>query len=99
VTALRALIYGRVSTTEQDISRQESELRDYAERQGWAVVQFIGSYQSGGSNDSDLNHSKELASRGKFDVLMVWELSRLSRKGPGAILGLLQQIEAWGIRV
>jgi DNA invertase Pin-like site-specific DNA recombinase len=99
VTALRALIYGRVSTTEQDFSRQESELREYATRQGWTVVEFIGSYQSGGNNDSDLNRIKELASRGKFDVLMVWELSRLSRRGPGAILGLLQQFEAWGIWV
>jgi len=53
----------------------------------------------GGANDSDLNRIKELASRRKFDVLMVWELSRLSRKGPGAILGLLQQLDAWGIRV
>lgn len=49
----------------------------------------------GGSNESDLNRIKELASRGKFEVLMVWELSRLSSKGPGAILTLLQQFEAW----
>jgi len=86
MTVLRALIYGRVSTNEQDFSRQEVELREYAARQGWVVVEFIGSHQSGGSNDSNLNRIKELASRGKFDVLMVWELSRLSRKGPGAIL-------------
>jgi putative DNA-invertase from lambdoid prophage Rac len=95
----RALVYGRVSTSEQDFSRQEVELREYADRQGWEVVDFLGSYVSGGANDSDLNRIKELASRGKFDVLMVWELSRLSRKGPGAILGLLQQLDAWGVRV
>lgn len=99
MTALRALIYGRVSTTEQDFSRQEAELREYASKQGWEVVEFIGSFHSGGANDSDLNRIKELASRGRFEVLMVWELSRLSRRGPGAILSLVQQFEAWGIRV
>lgn len=40
-----------------------------------------------------------MASRREFDLLMVWELSRLSRKGPGAVLSLLQRLESCGVRV
>jgi DNA invertase Pin-like site-specific DNA recombinase len=96
---LRALIYARCSTSDQDYSRQAIELRQDAERAGWEVVDVLGRYVSGGANDSDLNRIRAWASRREFDVLMVWELSRLSRKGPGAILVLLTQLEAWGVRV
>lgn len=95
----RALIYARCSTTEQDYSRQIEELRRIAASKGWTITGEFGSYVSGGANDSDLNEIRSLASRRKIDALMVWELSRLSRKGPLAILGLLAQLEKEGVMV
>jgi DNA invertase Pin-like site-specific DNA recombinase len=95
----RALVYSRVSTPEQDYSRQESELLDVAARSGWQAAVLPGSHTSGLANDSDLNRIMEMASRREFDLLMVWELSRLSRKGPGAVLSLLQRLESCGVRV
>lgn len=95
----RAVIYARCSTSEQDFSRQLQELRASARNAGWAVVAQIGSYASGSLNDHDLNQIRSMASHRMFDVLMVWELSRLSRRGPGSILAILTQLEAWGVRV
>lgn len=95
----RAVIYARCSTSEQDYTRQLEELRASARSAGWDVIAQIGSYAPGSANDSDLNEIRAMAARRSFDVLMVWELSRLSRRGPGAILALLTQLEAWGVRV
>ena len=95
----RALIYARCSTSEQDFTRQLEELRRAASDAGWVIKAELGSYVSGSGNDSDLNTIRAGASRREFDVLMVWELSRLTRKGPGAVLALLTQLETWGVRV
>ncbi|HZY71286.1 MAG TPA: recombinase family protein [Thermoplasmata archaeon] len=97
--AVRALIYARCSTAQQDYSRQLAELERDAERMGWTVCDRVGSYVSGGANDWDLWRLTRGASRHEFDVLMVWELSRLSRRGPGPILTLVTQFERWGVRV
>jgi DNA invertase Pin-like site-specific DNA recombinase len=94
----RALVYARCSTTEQDYSRQLSELRRDADRLGWSVVGDLGSYVSGAANDSDLNEIRSRAARREFDVLMLWELSRLSRRGPGAVLTILTGLERQGVR-
>jgi putative DNA-invertase from lambdoid prophage Rac len=95
----RALIYARCSTSEQDYTRQLEELRDDARRLGWDVVAEIGSYASGGSNDSDLSRIQHAAHRGEFDRLMVWELSRLTRRGIGPLLHLLLELEREKVRV
>ena len=96
---VRAAIYARCSTSEQDFTRQLEELRADAKRNGWDVVAELGSYISGGSNESDLSRLQSAAHRGEFDCLMVWELSRLSRRGPGAILNFVSQFERNGAKV
>lgn len=97
---MKAWIYGRVSTAEQDPARQEAELRADASRMKWDVAAVVTGQGVGGtSNDSDLNRILAGASKREFDVLMVWELSRLSRRGPGAVLSLLQRLEGCGVRV
>jgi DNA invertase Pin-like site-specific DNA recombinase len=73
----RALSYSRVSTDTQDYGRQLAELRADADRLGWRVVGDLGSYVSGTDNMADLNAITQEAARGGFDVLMVWDLSRL----------------------
>src|SRR5579875_1402997 len=52
---IRAVIYARCSTSEQDYTRQLTELRAAADRLGWQVVATLGSTVSGGSNESDLS--------------------------------------------
>ncbi len=96
---IRAVIYARCSTSEQDYSRQLSELRADAARFGWQVVAELGSTVSGGSNESDLSRLQAAARRGEYHRLMVWELSRLTRRGIGPLLSILQQFESQGVRV
>ncbi len=96
---IRAVIYARCSTSEQDYTRQLTELRAAADRLGWQVVATLGSTVSGGSNESDLSRLQAVARRGEYDRLMVWELSSLSRRGIGPLLHLIQQFDAQGVRV
>ena len=37
----RAALYARISTDSQTTDNQLIELRDYAERQGWAVTEYV----------------------------------------------------------
>jgi DNA invertase Pin-like site-specific DNA recombinase len=43
----RAVIYVRVSTSEQDTGLQETELRQYVESRGWECVLYQDKAQSG----------------------------------------------------
>lgn len=95
----RALIYARCSTSEQDYTRQLEELRAAASRNGWEIVAEIGSFVSGRENASDLNEITSRAHRGEFDRLMVWELSRLTRRGIGPLLHVLSYLEGENVQV
>lgn len=95
----RALLYARCSTSEQDFTRQLEELRADAARLGWIVVGELGSYVSGGENAADLNDLFSRAHRHRFDRLLVWELSRLTRRGVGPLLAILARFEREGVRV
>jgi DNA invertase Pin-like site-specific DNA recombinase len=38
---MRAAIYARVSTMDQHVENQLAELRQYVERRGWTVVEYV----------------------------------------------------------
>jgi DNA invertase Pin-like site-specific DNA recombinase len=44
---MKAAIYVRVSTAEQDTDMQEAELRQYVESRGWEYVVYRDKAQSG----------------------------------------------------
>jgi DNA invertase Pin-like site-specific DNA recombinase len=76
----RAAIYVRVSTSEQDTTLQETELRQYAESCGWDCVVYQDKAQSGAKNDRPaLNQMLNDMRRRRFDVVVVWKLDRLAR--------------------
>jgi DNA invertase Pin-like site-specific DNA recombinase len=53
---MRAAIYARVSTTDQNCELQLRELQAYAERQGWSIVETYQDTMSGAiANRLDLN--------------------------------------------
>jgi DNA invertase Pin-like site-specific DNA recombinase len=77
---MRAAIYVRLSTSEQDTALQETELRQYVESRGWTCVVFEDKAQSGAKNDRPaLNAMLGDMRRRKFDILVVWKLDRLAR--------------------
>jgi len=49
---MKAAIYARVSTTDQNCELQIRELHDYAERQGWAIIETYQDIMSGARDAS-----------------------------------------------
>jgi DNA invertase Pin-like site-specific DNA recombinase len=77
---MRAALYVRVSTSEQDTALQETELRQYVESRGWECVVYQDKAQSGAKNDRPaLNQMLSDMRRRRFDVVVVWKLDRLAR--------------------
>ena len=83
----RVVFYARVSTEEQageehfSIDAQFTEMRETAQKKGWEVVgEFVDEGISGTKRTRpQLEAALTMARSGGFDILMVHELSRLSR--------------------
>jgi DNA invertase Pin-like site-specific DNA recombinase len=77
---MKAAIYARVSTLEQNCDNQLLELRRYVEARGWTGTEFVDRGVSGSKDrrpalDALLTDAK----RRRFDVLVCWRLDRLGR--------------------
>ncbi len=71
----------RVSTEEQDTSRQVSELKALCYEKGWNVVAVIENQESGMKRSlAGLETVKELARKGKIQKVVVSEISRIARR-------------------
>lgn len=77
-TKLRAAIYARVSTKLQDYEMQLTELRGYAARAGWEIVEYV---EKASSVKKRPMFDKMLADARlrKFDAVLVWKLDRFAR--------------------
>lgn len=78
----RAIIYARVSTEQQDYERQIEDLKKYAERNDLKVIDVLSEKLSGVKEDIERPQFDYLLSLDKetVDIVLVWELSRLSRR-------------------
>ena len=96
----RAAIYARVSTRDkQDAENQLSQLRNYAKRQGWEITREYVDRESGAKADRvQFQQMFTDAHQGKFDRLLFWDLSRLSREGALKTLQHLQRLTDYGVR-
>jgi DNA invertase Pin-like site-specific DNA recombinase len=97
---MKAAIYTRVSLDDgrQTVENQRQQLADFCERMGWRVVAEYTDAKSGKSMDRPgLKRMTAAASKREFDVLVFWDLSRLSRSGVADVSGLLQQLAGWGV--
>jgi DNA invertase Pin-like site-specific DNA recombinase len=87
-----------VSTADQNADLQIRELRAYAERQGWEIVEVYQDVMSGAkSSRPALNRLMADARARKFDCLLVWKLDRLGRSLVDC-LGGIRTMEESGIR-
>lgn len=77
---MKAAIYARVSTEDQDCSMQLTELRGYVERNGWQAVEYIEKASGkAGSKRPELKRLIDDARMKRFDVVCVWKLDRFGR--------------------
>jgi DNA invertase Pin-like site-specific DNA recombinase len=95
---VKAAIYTRVSTADQNAEMQLRELNDYTGRQGWALVETYQDIMSGAkANRPGLNRLIEDARARKFDCLVVWKLDRFGRSLVDC-LNNIRTLEDYGIR-
>ena len=94
---MRAAIYARVSTLDQEPENQLRELRRYAEARGWQSVEFIDKGVSGARESRPaLDALLRDARRRRLDAVVVWRLDRLGRNLRHLIM-LLDELTALGV--
>jgi DNA invertase Pin-like site-specific DNA recombinase len=80
---MRAALYLRVSTTDQDTDRQERELRAVATQRGYDIVEVYKDNGISGSKGRDkrpaFDQLHKDAARHKFDMVMARSVDRLGR--------------------
>ena len=96
---MRAAIYARVSTTDQNCEMQLGELREYVSRRGWQVAgKYVDTGWSGAkASRPELNQLMHDAGQRKFDVILCWKLDRFGR----SLLhckSALQELQGYGVR-
>ena len=94
---MKAAIYARVSTFDQEPENQLQELRRYVQARGWTAVEYVDRGVSGAKDRRPaLDHLVRDAMRRKIDVLICWRLDRLGRNLRHLIL-LLDELHAMGV--
>ncbi len=99
---VKAAVWVRVSDPGQHTGNQLPELRGWASRRGLEIVKV---YELQGESAWQGGHQKMLsqvyrdAGQGKFSVLLVWALDRLSREGPLATLEIVHRLGQSGVQV
>jgi len=93
---MRAALYCRTSTTDQNPENQARELRTYAEARGWAVTEFVDQISGVKESRPALDRLQLATRRRQFDVVLVWDLSRLGRS-LGHLIRLVEDWQALGI--
>jgi len=83
VMTKRVAIYARVSTTQQTVQNQLDALREVASRSGYSIVEeFVDEGISGAKGRVDrpaLDRMLRDCAKRRFDMVMVWDISRLGR--------------------
>jgi putative DNA-invertase from lambdoid prophage Rac len=94
---MRAAIYARVSTLDQEPENQLQELRRYVEARGWTAFEYVDRGVSGAKDRRPaLDQLLADAKRRKFDVLVCWRLDRLGRSLKHLIT-LLDELQSFGV--
>ena len=101
-TKPRAAIYARVSTTDrgQDPENQLRQLRRWCKQQGYSITTEYVESQTGRKGAADREQFRKMmddASKGEFDLLVVWALDRLTREGLAHTVHYLRKLDTFGV--
>jgi DNA invertase Pin-like site-specific DNA recombinase len=92
-------LYARVSTlNSQNPEMQVAELREYAQRRGWALSGEYVDIGVSGAKESrpELNRMLEDAHLRRFDAIVVWKLDRLGRSLKH-LVNTIEDLAAYGV--
>jgi DNA invertase Pin-like site-specific DNA recombinase len=94
---MRAAIYARVSTIDQEPENQLAELWRYVTDRRWSAVEYVDHGVSGAKDSRPaLDRLVADAKRRRFDVLLCWRLDRLGRNLRHLVI-LLDELRAVGV--
>ena len=94
---MKAGLYARVSTFDQEPENQLQELRRYVEARGWTAVEYVDRGVSGSKDRRPaLDELVKDAKRRRFDVLVCWRLDRLGRN-LRHLVTLLEELQSMGV--
>jgi DNA invertase Pin-like site-specific DNA recombinase len=94
---VRAAIYARVSTIDQEPENQLAEARAFCTARGWTAVEYVDRGVSGTKDRRPaLDTLIRDAKRRRFDVVVCWRLDRLGRNLKHLIT-LLEDLQALGV--
>lgn len=97
---MKAVGYIRVSTDHQDLSRQESLIRQYCQKNNYCLTKIIGEKVSGAKKDRKSLAELLILDKSLADILVVSELSRLSREADYAnVISIINNILQNGLDV
>lgn len=91
----RAALYARVSTREgkQHLENQFLKLREFARGMEWKVTKEYSDQETGANrNRPGLDQMLADAARRRFDVVLVFDLSRFTRGGPAEAFFLIARL-------
>ncbi len=96
---IRAVIYARVSTTDQNCEMQVRELREYTSRRGWNISgEYLDTGWSGAkANRPELDRLMRDASLRRFDAVLIWKLDRFGRSVRNCLDGI-ESLRSHGVR-
>jgi DNA invertase Pin-like site-specific DNA recombinase len=91
---MKAAIYARVSTDDQDPENQVSQLKDYANRMGYDIHDvYVDKGESGlKDNRPAFNEMLKAMRLRMFDLVLVWKLDRIGRSLQH-LLQILQEMQ------
>jgi len=97
----KAGVWLRVSDPGQHADNQLPDLQAWASRRGLEIVQVYELQESAwrGAHEKMLSQVYRDARQGKFQVLLIWALDRLSREGPLATLEIVHRLGNYGVTV
>ncbi len=97
---MKAAIYARVSTFDQNVSMQLNDLRRLVKQRGFELSkEYVDAGQSGGKTSRpSLDAMLVDAQRGRFRVLLVWKLDRLGRS-TSHLISLLEDFKTWNVQL
>ena len=78
---MRAALYARVSTSDQNCEMQLRELRQYAAARNWEIAgEYVDAGWSGAkANRPELTRLMQDVRERRFDAVLVWKLDRWGR--------------------
>ena len=94
---MKAAIYARVSTADQNNAIQTRELTEYIQRRGWELAGIYQDTMSGAkASRPGLDKLMSDARQRRFDAVLVWKLDRFGRSLVHCVSGI-QELSSLGV--